>query len=184
MSAKKLNSISLSDLKKKCNSKEKISQLFSLTSKHKYLNLSLYLPPNPCFDFSFCVQVLKKEKKVIYSYNFQLLKHSPNPIYALPYFRTYNLLTLEDLQKRISNSKAVLDYLPNNPKIEQIDRDLLFTIIHDADLPLYTELNKLAENMKDYRNEKLFSEFSIEVEEEFQTALGKKPALKGKIYIK
>ena len=74
-------------------------------------------------------------------------------------------------------------YLPDKVKLESVDRDLLFTIIHDADEPLYKELSRIAIEQEDYKNAKLFNDYAIELEDEFKNAFNKLPLLKGNIYL-
>ena len=56
--------ISLAEIKKRANSKEKFCQMFSHMGKIIFNHLGLYLPPNSCYDFAFCVKVMSRKKKI------------------------------------------------------------------------------------------------------------------------
>lgn len=141
--------------------------------------IGFYYPKFSCFNYSFCLQVLRGEKKVnkyimlllIFSNKNQLLKLGQVGGYSLPYISKLNILTKKNLIEQFNNDNELSKYIPNNCNPTTITRSfilsLLFNVRRDKYLALY-ETYKKAKLQQSTTNGKIYE---ININDEYAKEL-------------
>jgi hypothetical protein len=71
-------------------------------------------------------------------------------------------------------------YLPDKVKIQYLDRDFLFSLIYAVDRNLYDKCVKISGREEEKKHSKTFSEYGVEITENWAKMLAYAPDLKGK----
>ncbi len=97
----------------------------------------------------------------------------------LQHFRKGKLLTNRNLRDLFMKNPELMNYIPNNVKWSCVPKIILYEVIYSVRKDLYDNLVEVRDKELERRSMKAFSQYSMEITEEFKTRLIQVPELKG-----
>jgi len=126
---------------------------------HNIYNIALYFPDGPQFGREFVLLVLSGKKK--------LLPLGCFGGFNIPYFSKSKKLTKDDIFKKFIGDESLLIYLPDNPDMKSITRELLLSILFYGNrskyLSLYEEYKELQIQRTTTGNRKYYAKVTEEM---------------------
>ena len=126
---------------------------------HNIYNKALYFPDGPQFGREFVLLVLSGKKK--------LLPLGCFGGFNIPYFSKSKKLTKDDIFKKFIGDESLLIYLPDNPDMKSITRELLLSILfygsRNKYLSLYEEYKELQIQRTTTGNTKYYAKVTEEM---------------------
>jgi hypothetical protein len=99
-------------------------------------------------------------------------------------FSKVGKLTISHLEQLFIIRSDLLKYLPNNPKFKYLKMDFLFSVIYEVDKIMFKNLMDFRNKEEKKGNLKAYSEFTINIAEEFNAKISSLSELNSNINIR